>query len=196
MSASAIGWYGEDRFKEPNGEKGTRPFVEPDPPALDFLGQTCVKWEESIEPVTSLGKRLVKLRTGIVLSKKGGALDKFRSPLKLGVATILGNGKQVASWIHIDDLTSLYISAIENESMRGVYNAVAPHPVTNKELVVTLAKSKRRSFIPVHVPTFMLKLMLGEMSVEVLKSATVSAGKILHAGFEFKYPFIEQAITE
>jgi uncharacterized protein len=190
VSASAIGWYGSDAVV-PN----PTPFVETDQPHTDFLGSTCKLWEAGIEPVTAAGIRLVKLRTGIVLSKDGGALKEFLKPLKFGVAAVLGNGKQMISWIHIDDLISMYIAAIENEKMSGAYNAVAPVPVSNKQLTLTLAKSRKTFFIPIHVPSFMLKIILGEMSVEVLKSATVSSSKIEDAGFLFRFSAIDKALA-
>jgi uncharacterized protein (TIGR01777 family) len=189
VSASGIGWYGE--------QKSSVPFTETDAPADDFLGQTCKQWEKSIEPVTTLGKRLVKLRTGIVLSSDGGALAEFKKYLQFGIATILGNGKQVVSWIHIDDLVRMFVYAVENESLHGAYNAVAPFPVTNRTFVLELAKkTKGRFFIPVYVPTFVLKIVLGEMSIEVLKSATVSSEKIKQAGFDFLYPSVIEAIRQ
>ncbi|MFZ1857475.1 MAG: TIGR01777 family oxidoreductase, partial [Chitinophagaceae bacterium] len=189
VSASAIGWYGPDPTL-PN----PTPFVESDPVDDSFLGSTCRQWEESIEPVTQSGKRLVKLRIGIVLSKDGGALKEFIKPLKFGVAAILGSGKQIISWIHINDLVRLFIMAMENETWQGTYNAVAPNPVSNKELTLQLAKSRKKFFIPIHVPTFVLKIMLGEMSVEILKSATVSSKKIQEAGFQYTFPVIKDAL--
>ncbi|MGZ8539193.1 MAG: TIGR01777 family oxidoreductase [Chitinophagaceae bacterium] len=192
ISASAIGWYGPDPVV-PN----PKPFTENDPPDSSFLGDTCKRWEESTDPVSQMGKRAVKLRTGIVLSKGGGALQEFEKLLRFGIASILGSGRQVYSWIHIDDLVRLYISAIEDDNMRGVYNAVAPKPVSNKELVLQLARMKKGNFfIPVYIPSFALKLALGEMSIEVLKSATVSCDKIHYSGFTFLYPSIEAALTE
>ncbi len=189
VSASAVGWYGADSVI-PN----LKPFAEDAKPNIDFLGNTCKQWEESIEPVTELNKRVVKLRIGIVLSKEGGALREFLKPLKFGFATILGSGKQIISWVHIQDMVRMFIAAIENEKMNGVYNAVAPKPVSNKELIMTLAKSRKKFFIPVKVPAFVLKLILGEMSIEILKSATVSADKISNAGFQFSFSTIEKAI--
>jgi uncharacterized protein len=189
VSASAIGWYGPDPLI-PNPV----PFTETAPAAPGFLGQTCFQWEQNQQPVKDMGKRLVQLRIGIVLSAEGGALAEFKKPLRMGVATILGNGKQVISWIHVDDLVKMFIKAIEDESMQGPYNAVAPLPVTNKELVICLARNKKRFYIPVYVPAFMLKLVLGEMSIEVLKSATVSAARIKTAGFDFAYPTLAEAI--
>jgi len=190
ISATAIGWYGPDKN---DGKK----FTEGDPSSNDFLGQTCKQWEGAIEPASFLGKRLVKLRIGIVLSNDGGAYPEFKKPLKFGFATILGNGKQIVSWIHIDDLVRAILFAMENEKMEGVYNAVAPHPVSNKELVLEITRMDRgKSYFPVHVPTFALKIRLGEMSIEVLKSATVSSEKIQHAGFIFQYPDLGSAISQ
>ena len=192
VSASAIGWYGADLLI-PN----PKPFVETDNVDDSFLGETCKLWEASVDEIKTMGKRLIKLRTGIVLSKNGGALAEFKKPVKLGVAGILGNGKQVVSWIHIDDLCRMYADAITNENMRGVYNAVAPNPVDNKTLTLELAKQmKGKFFVSMHVPTFILKIMLGEMSIEVLKSATVSAAKIRDEGFQFLFPNIKSALKD
>jgi uncharacterized protein (TIGR01777 family) len=190
VSASAIGWYGPDPVI-PNPKS----FDEKFPAYEDFLGSTCKQWEESIKPVTQSGKRLVKLRIGIVLSKEGGALKEFLKPLKFGIAAILGSGKQIISWIHMDDLVQMFITAIENEKMNGAYNAVAPYPVSNKELTLELARMKKgKFFTSLHVPSFILKLVLGELSIEVLKSATVSSSKIQMEGFSFRFPVIREAL--
>ncbi|MDP3392488.1 TIGR01777 family oxidoreductase [Sediminibacterium sp.] len=203
ISASAIGWYGPDNHDGADNVEGGEltagankiGFTEEANPYPDFLGNTCKAWEDSIAPVTTLGKRLVILRTGIVLSNEGGALVEFKKPLLFKTAAILGSGNQMISWIHVDDLCNQYIYAIENEQMNGVYNAVAPNPVSNKTLTIELAKKICGSFyIPFYVPAFVLKIVLGEMSIEVLKSATVSSSKIENAGFQFAYPTIDAAL--
>ncbi|GAB2827641.1 epimerase [Ferruginibacter profundus] len=187
ISASAIGWY----------SPGEQLHTEEESADNSFLGDTCRLWEDSITPVTQLNIGLVKFRIGIVFSKEGGALKEFITPIKLGVAAILGSGKQIISWIHIDDLCNMFLFAIANENVTGVYNAVAPEPVTNKTLTITLAKKmKRLFFIPLHVPTFVLKIMLGSRSIEILKSAAVSCKKIMAAGFTFQFKNIDSALED
>jgi uncharacterized protein (TIGR01777 family) len=188
LSASAIGYYGPDQIP-------ASPFVEEMPPYHDFLGQTVSQWEASLNPVIQMGKRLVIFRTGIVLSRQGGAYKEFEKPLHFGIASILGSGKQVISWIHIDDMVRLYIAALEDEGWKGTYNAVAPVPVTNKELVLSMARQKNKIFVPLPVPSIVLKTLLGEMSIEVLKSTTVSSAKVEQRGFIFLYPTIDKAVT-
>lgn len=190
VSASAIGWYGPD----------TKPgfaFTEDDPAAKDFLGETCKRWEDAADKAETLGIRVCKLRTGIVLGDQGGALSEFEKPLQFGIAAILGSGEQMVSWIHLTDICRMYIHAIENSVMHGSYNAVAPQPISNKTLTLHLAKRKRgKSFMAVHVPSFVLKLMMGQRSAEVLKSTTVSCAKIKGTGFTFIFPSIDAALGE
>ena len=190
ISASATGFYGEDK------STNKIPFTENDALANDFLAKTCQHWEQHIKPVEGLGKRLVILRTGIVLSKDGGAFVEFKKPLNFGVATILGNGKQIISWIHTQDICNLYIFAMENEALSGTYNAVAPKPVSNEVLIKSIAKANGKFHLSLHAPQFALKLALGEMSTEILKSATVSASKIEQAGFKFAFPDIDSAVRD
>jgi uncharacterized protein (TIGR01777 family) len=188
ISASAIGWYGPDK-------KNDYSFSETDAPDNNFLGETCRLWEESVDPATKIGIRVCKLRTGIVLTKKGGALREFIKPIKMGIAGILGRGNQIISWIHIEDLCRMFIHCMENDQLQGSYNAVAPSPVSNKTLTISLAKLlKGIFFIPVHVPVFILKLMMGQRSIEILKSTTVSCEKIKKTGFVFYYPTIDAAL--
>ena len=184
ISASAIGWY----------KPAETLHTEEEPADESFLGTTCKLWEESMQPVKELGKRLVTLRIGIVLSKNGGALKEFIQPLKFGVAAILGNGKQIISWVAVEDVCRMFLYAVKNEKLNGVYNAVAPHPVSNKTLTLTLAKKMRRFYLPAHVPSFVLKIMLGSRSIEILKSAAVSSKKIEAAGFRFQYETIDSAL--
>jgi uncharacterized protein len=191
VSASAIGWYGADA--DPLIRK--EGFIETDPVSTGFLGETCLLWEASADAAMLLGIRVVKLRTGIALSNNGGALKEFKMPLRFGVAPILGNGHQVISWIHVDDLCRMYCEALENIYLQGSYNAVAPQPVTQKTLILTLAnKLRNRFFTPIHIPEIFLKFLLGKRSIEILKSATVNDKKIKAAGFTFLYPTIEAAI--
>jgi uncharacterized protein len=202
VSVSAIGWYGPDPVI-PN----PKPFEETDPADTAFLGETCRLWESAIAPVRGMAetfanvmgkhKRLVILRAGVVLSREGGALTAFRKPVRLGVAAILGSGKQVVSWIHIDDLCRLFLHAIEQPDWKGVYNAVSPYPVDNRSLMRELARRfKGRYFVQVYVPSFILSIALGEMSIEVLKSATVSAEKTRRSGFQFNFPSLEAALDD
>jgi uncharacterized protein len=188
VSASAIGWYKRNNSGQ---------VVETDPPDPGFLGETCRAWENSIKPVTELGKRLVILRTGIVLSNEGGAFPAFAKPVRYGIAGILGNGKQMISWIHIEDICRLYMEAMLNPSWSGIYNAVGPNPVNNRNFTLDLAKKMKGSFfIPIPVPDFLLRLMLGSRSEEVLKSSNVSANKLKQHGFQFIYPTIDAAFRD
>jgi uncharacterized protein len=185
VSASAIGWYPQNLNVQ---------ATETDPPDKGFLGETCRLWEESISPVTTLGKRLVILRTGIVLSNKGGAFPAFAKPIKYGIAGILGDGKQIISWIHIEDLCRIYLAAMTDGEMSGVYNAVAPNPVSNRSFTIELAnRMKGKFYISIPVPSFVLRLMMGSRSEEVLKSSNISSDKIKQTGFQFIYPNIETA---
>jgi hypothetical protein len=188
ISFAATGWYGPDP-QIPN----PKPFTESDPAASDFLATTCYKWEEAIRPVAA-DKRLVILRAGIVLSDEGGAYREFRKTLPLGVASVLGSGRQVVSWIHIDDMVRITIEAIENTSLSGVYNAVAPNPVSNKKIITTIATQRKKPYMTVNVPEMALKALLGEMSIEVLKSATVSSARLQSAGFRFFFEEIGTAV--
>ena len=190
VSASAIGYYGEDKIDNYF-------FTETDKPAEGFLGSTCQLWEDSIDYANSLGIRVAKMRIGIVLSNNGGALDEFVKPLKFKLATILGKGSQVISWIHIDELCRQFLFAIENEDIKGAYNAVAPNPVTNKNLMLKLArKIAGKFYFPFYIPSFLLKLMMGDRSIEILKSTTVSCKKITDAGFNFLYNEVDEALED
>ncbi len=191
IAASAIGWYGPDTTSSlQNGFNETNSFDN------SYLGATCQQWEESVKSINELGIRLVTLRIGIVFNIKGGALLEFIKPAKFGMATILGTGTQIVSWIHQHDLCKMIVFAAENEAIKGVYNAVAPYPITNKDLVNAIASKMHKFHLTVKVPEFVLKIMLGEMSIEVLKSANVSSNKIQSTGFVFDYPNVDAALKE
>lgn len=187
VSASAMGYYGADN--------GKQPFTETAPPANDFLGRTCVKWEESSASVEPSMRRVL-LRLGIVLAKEGGAFHEFNKPMTFGIMPLLGRAEQMVSWVHIKDVARAFRFAIERIELSGAYNVVAPLPVTHSNLMHSMARAKGGLKIPFPVPAFVLKLVLGEMSIEVLKSCTVSADKIIDRGFKFEYRDIETAVKD
>ena len=158
-----------------------------------FLGNVVYKWEESADKFKSLGLKVCKLRTGIVLSNKGGALIEMAKPIKMGIGSPFGTGKQIQSWIHIHDIAALYFFAISND-LEGVYNAVAPNPVSNEKLTMTIATVLKKPLFMPNIPKFIMKLLLGEMHVLLFENRNLSAKKIIEKGFVFKYKTIEKAI--
>lgn len=177
ISASAVGYYGSNLVE--------KVFVETDPPAFDFLGETCRKWEESADEFSKIGFRTVKVRTGVVLSSKGGALPKMIIPVKLGFGSAIGSGRQFIPWIHIYDLCNIYIKAIEDIKIEGAYNAVAPQFSTNKEFTRLIAKVLKKPFWNLKVPSILMKVFFGEMSVVLLEGNRISSKKIESAGYNF-----------
>lgn len=188
VSASAIGYYGYDSGSIEKKE-GSR-FGD------DFLATVVKEWEAEVDKFTDLNIRTVKLRMGLVLSKKGGALEKIAKPVKLGFGAALGRGDQYISWIHIEDLCGIIIKALEDQTLNGVYNAVSPNPVTNKEFTRQLALILKRPFFLPNVPGFLLKIMLGEMASLVLGGNKVSSEKIENSGFKFQYPDLTVALID
>ncbi len=186
ITASATGFYGPDSHY-------SSLFTEAAPAYNDFLGETCRKWEAASENISGNIRRVV-LRFGIVIGKGGGALPQLTNPMSFGVLPILGSGGQVVSWISAHDLVRLIMFALLHEEVSGIYNAVAPGHVSHRQMMHTIAEVKGGIKIPFHVPSALLKILLGEMSTEVLKSCTVSADKIINAGFTFDHPDIESAI--
>lgn len=187
ISASATGYY---------SNRGDELLSEDSIPAKDFLGYCCTVWEQAVDKGKELNLRIVKLRTGVVLSRHGGALPPLALPVKFGIGTALGNGKQWIPWIHIQDAIDMYLHVLENNSIQGVYNMVAPNPVTNKQLTKAVAKQLRRPYWLPNVPAFLLRTLLGEMSEVVLGSTKVSAQKIESTGFKFKYPLLADALKQ
>lgn len=171
-------------------------FKEKDKNGDDFLGNLCKDWENAAFQFETLGTRVVVLRTAAVLAKKNGMLEKFVPLVKWSLASPLGSGKQILPWIHLDDLIKMYIYALENENIKGSYNAVAPEIVTNKAFTETVTKVMNKSMFLPNVPAFALKLILGEMSSIALEGSAVSAQKIQNAGFQFKFPELEPALKD
>jgi uncharacterized protein (TIGR01777 family) len=186
ISASAIGYY---------SDRGNELLTETSPPNNDFMARCCIEWEAIVDEAAKLNLRVVKFRTGVVLNN-GGALKQMALPVKLYVGSPMGSGKQWVPWIHWQDVVDMYLFAIENESFTGVYNMVAPNPVTNKQLVQAIAKQLHKPLWAPNVPAFLLKLLLGEMSTIVLGSTKVSPQKIEDAGFTFKYPDLTSALKQ
>lgn len=168
-------------------------FTETDLPATDFLGITCKLWEGAAETISRLNIRTVKIRTGIVLSSNGGAIEKMAKPVKLFVGSPLGSGNQYIPWIHLDDLCAIYIKAIEDVTIQGAYNAVAPEHVTNEHFTIQMAKTLHRPLLMPNVPAFLLRWILGEMAVAILNGSRVSCKKLENAGFVFQYNTLNSA---
>ena len=189
VSASAIGYYGADTGAEWMSEQYT--------PGLDFLAEVCVAWEAAADRVAALGIRTVKLRLGVVLSEKGGALAKIVAPVRYGIGAPLGSGKQFQSWIHLDDVCRLFIEAMENETWSGAYNAVGPHPVTNEELTKTAAAVLHRPLWLPHVPEWGLRAWFGEMAVVVTGGSYVLNQRIrLETDFQYQFPELKSALDD
>tara|TARA_R110000782_G_scaffold270486_1_gene372050 strand:+ start:118622 stop:119539 length:918 start_codon:yes stop_codon:yes gene_type:complete len=187
VSASGVGYYGAITTNTIFEETAT--------PANDFLGETCLKWEQAVDELNDLSIRTVKLRTGIVLAKNGGALPKMMQPFKFGLGAALGSGKQIMPWIHIDDLAQLYVAAIENHSFNGAYNSIAGN-VSNKDFSKMLSKAMNKPFWLPNVPGFMLKLFLGEMAVILLEGSAASNQKLLQTGFNFQFADLEEGLRK
>ena len=182
ISASATGYYG--------AVTSETIFEEKDKPAKDFLGKVCSLWEDSIFQFNEIKIRTVALRTGIVLSKDGGALKKMKTP----IITSLGNGKQYMPWIHIDDLCELYIKAIEDQEFKGAFNAVSSEHISNLSFSKKVSKIFNHPFLAVGTPSFILQIVFGEMSTIILNGSRISANKIKQAGFKFKFENLEKAL--
>lgn len=188
ITASAIGFYGAVTLD--------KIFSETDPAADDFLGHTCKTWEQVADRFTDIGIRTVKIRTGVVLAKQGGVLPKIIIPVKLGISSAIGYGNQYFPWIHIDDLCSIYIKAIEDTQMIGAFNAVAPEHKTNKQFIETIANYLDKPFWFPKIPVFVTKLILGKMSEMILNGSRISSDKIKNSGFVFRFPNLESALEQ
>lgn len=185
VSASAIGWY---------GNRGDEVLTEESSSGTGFLADVCRDWEAEVEPAEKTGVRVVRLRIGVVLSPRGGALAKMLTPFKLGVGGVIGSGRQHMSWISLDDLVGAIHHALVTESLRGPVNAVSPHPVTQREFTKMLGRVLSRPTV-FPMPAGVARVLFGEMAEELLlSSARILPGQLQASGFKFRQPELEGAL--
>jgi hypothetical protein len=185
VCASAIGYY---------GSRGDETLAEDSAPGSDFLAETCIAWEKEAQAAEALGMRVVRLRIGIVLDRRGGALQRMLPPFRMGAGGKLGSGRQWMSWIHIDDLIGLFRLAMD-KPLQGAINGVAPSPVVNAEFTKTLAAALHRpALFP--VPGFGLKLLFGDMAEMLLGSQRVAPRAAEAAGYAWRFPELQPALAD
>ena len=187
ISASAVGYY---------DDHGSEWITEEAPMAEEFIARLCRDWESEGQGAETLGIRYVALRIGLVLSRKAGFLPKTTMSLPLRMLNYFGNGQHYYAWIHEKDVVDMFCHALTNSSVRGVYNAVAPNPVPQKKMLAELKKVLSKALIMLPVPTFALRIVLGEMARVVVFSQRVSARKILDTGFTFSFDKVEEAFSD
>ncbi len=185
VCASAIGYYGFGL--------GDAEYTEESNSGNDFLAKVVKAWEAEVDKIQN--KRVVKLRVGIVLSEKGGALKEMATPFRWGIGAPLGTGKQYMSWIHIDDLCRMFIKAVEDNAMHGTYNATGLYAVTNQELTRAIANALHKPIVLPPIPAFVLNILIGEMAILVLNGSIVSSKRIQQMGFKFQFQTLESALT-
>lgn len=190
ISASGINFYGT--------KTTDKIFTENDAPGNDFLSEVVVVWEKAADEFKeqNVAERVVKIRTAVVLSKNEGALAKMMTQIKFGVGSPIGSGKQYMPWIHIDDICSMYEFALKNPEIEGSYNASAPQHTTNENLTKLIAKVLNKPLLMPNVPSFILKLIFGELADALLEGSRASSEKIIKAGFEFQFPDLQMALED
>jgi len=186
ICSSAVGFY---------GSRGDEVLTEASAPGTGFLAELCVEWERAADEAYALGTRVVKLRTGMVLGPRGGALQKMLPAFRLGAGGRLGSGRQWMPWIHLDDLLRLIEFALGHDGVSGPLNAVVQNPVTNREFTAALAHALRRPAV-VAMPAFLLKILFGEMACVLLDSQRAIPRAALDAGFEFRHPELGPALQD
>lgn len=184
ISASAIGYYGFE---------GDQVFDEQSNSGKDFLALVTKEWEDEVDNFSAIGVRVVKIRIGIVLSIRGGALKQMLQPIRYGLGAPLGSGQQYLSWIHIDDLCEIFSKTIDDEKMTGAYNATAAW-ATNEEMTKMIAKILKKPLWLPSIPSFVLKIILGEMAEIVVNGSKVSSEKIKQTGFKFRFLNLEETL--
>lgn len=187
VSASAVGYY---------GDRGDEVLREESAPGGRFLSDVCRQWESATDPAIRKGIRVIQFRTGIVLSRKGGALAKMLLPFKMGVGGKIGSGRQYMSWITLDDLCAAVLHCIQTDALHGPVNAVSPSPVTNMEFTKILGRVlSRPSIFP--MPAFAVRIALGRMADELLLASTrVEPAKLISTRFKFRHEKLENALKE
>lgn len=186
ICASAIGLY---------GDSGDESFTEESPPGTDFLAEVCQEWETESQKASEYGIRVVWVRIGLVLGIGGGLLEQVLPPFKMGVGGKLGSGNQWMSWIHVNDVIGIVLHAMDNDNIEGALNATAPSPVRNIEFTKTLGSVLGKPTI-FPVPTFGLKIMMGEFANFVVLSQNVLPEKTEACGYQFQYPTLESALKD
>ncbi|WP_316823285.1 TIGR01777 family oxidoreductase [Pedobacter gandavensis] len=186
ISASAVGYY---------GDRGEEILTEESPNGTGFLASCCAQWEAAVDEGIELGIRVVKWRLGFILARSEGALKAMEQPIRYFLGAGLGSAKQWVPWVHVDDVVEMFRNSVENEIYSGAYNACAAQPARNLELTKAIANQLKRPVWPIHVPNFLLKMLLGELSEIVLDSTHTSPEKLLHTGFTFKYPQLRMALN-
>jgi len=184
VSGSAVGFY---------GDRGDEELDESSAPGADFLAAVCQEWEAEAERAASLGVRTVRIRTGVVLDRSGGALPRMTLPFRFGLGGRLGNGRQWMPWIHLDDLVGLLLHAAQNPAVTGAMNGVAPAPATNREFTRRLAAVLRRPAI-FPVPALALRAAVGEFAGILLASQRVLPRVAEKTGYRFRYAGLEEAL--
>ena len=185
ISASGVNYYGSQSI--------LKDLSEDTPPGDDFLAKTCVYWENYADKFLEI-TRVVKLRTGIVLDKAQGALPRLAEPIKYNFGAALGSGKQYMPWAHIEDIAGMYLFAIQNNQMKGAYNAVAPEKIKHKQFIRTIAKHLDKKLWLPNIPAFVVKMIFGLMADILLYGNHCSSQKIEQAGFSFKYRNFNEAV--
>jgi uncharacterized protein (TIGR01777 family) len=187
INSSAIGYYGT--------KKSTKIFKEDNVSGSDFLAKICIDWETEALRFNELNIRTIIVRTGIVLTKHKGAFEKIKLPIKFGILPIFGDGKQVFSWIHIDDLIAVFMNSITNKNYIGPYNAVAPINNTYLEFNRKIAEVLQKKVITIKIPTFMLRLIFGELTETLTNGNQIAVEKLSNNGFNFKFKDLDSALS-
>lgn len=187
VGCSAIGYY---------GNKGEHKLVESSPHGQGFLSEVCILWERAADSIREQGIRTPTIRIGVVMSTQGGALEKINMTYGFRLGAYFGNGQQYMAWIHIDDLCHIFIKALEEETMTGVYNGTAPSPVTNKALTKALSTAHQQCTLILPVPAFILRTAMGEMADVVLHSTRAIPQALLDLHHEYQFPELKGALKD